>query len=175
MPSSWFVQDYIMRMIQQVAQMLAVLMGHRHAGRREEAAQEIERACLLHAGVPMSMVRLATPEALRQFLPAGGHRNLARDIMLAELLMQDAELMDEQGEAAAALHSRSHAFCLINDAVDSLAADDTAHYRSTLDSLAKAMDGFPLDSYVAVKHQAWLEKRSMADNLICSAPPASAI
>ena len=63
-----------MRLIQQVAQMVAAILGHRNAGRMVEAAQEVDRSCFQTAGLPLALIRQATPEALREFLPTGGHQ-----------------------------------------------------------------------------------------------------
>jgi hypothetical protein len=152
------MQDYIMRLIQQVAQMVAVIMGHRKAGRGDEAAEEIERACLQTAGVPLTLIRQASPEALRQFLQPGGPQRLTRDFLLAELLLQDAEIQQENGCSAASLHSKAHAFCLISDSVDALTVDDMVHYHARLDALAVELKDAPLDAYVRQKVLVWLER-----------------
>jgi hypothetical protein len=154
------MSDYIMRLIRQVAQMVAAIMGHRNAGRDAEAAVEIERACVQTAGVPLSLVRQASPEALRQFLQSGGPQRVTRDVMLAELLLQDAELQEKNGQQKEAAHSRAHAFCLIVDAVDSLTLDDAAHYRAKLDALAAELTSASVssDPYVSQKVQAWMRR-----------------
>lgn len=155
------MQDYVMRLIQQVAQMVAAIMGHRNAGRRPEAQQEIDRLCLQTAGLPLALIKQASPEALRAFLPVGGPQRMARDILLAELLLQDADLNGAEDPTAAA-HLRAHAFCLIHDHLHALGAEDRVHYTEKLDGLAQSLGGTPADRHVADKVNGWLQRNDGA-------------
>lgn len=152
--------DYIRRLIEQVAQMLAAIMGHRNAGRNEAAQQEIEKSCLQTAGLPLELVRQASPEALRAFLQTGGAQRHIRDMLLAELLLQDAELSESAGRDADALRCREHAFCLIMDALPLLTADDSAVYQSKLGALAPLVGGSTSDPYVWQRLARWSETKN---------------
>jgi hypothetical protein len=114
-------------------------------------------------GVPLSLIRQASPEALRGFLQAPSPERMARDILLAELLLQEAEM---HGDDAEARHLRAHAFCLIHDSMPWLNADDTAHYRARLDALAAELRGAAADLYVSRKVESWLGR-----GLTGSTPP----
>lgn len=156
--------DYIRRLIEQVAQMLAAIMGHRNAGRNDEAVQEIEKSCLQTAGLPMSLVRQASPEALRDFLQSGGPQRHIRDMLLAELMLQDAELSEIAGREEDALRCQEHAFCLIADAMELLGADDLAVYRSKMAVLAPLLAGRTSDPYVWQRLDRWTEAHQVSES-----------
>ena len=99
-------QDYILRVIEQVTQMLAAILALRKAGRNAEAAKEIEAVCLQTVGLPLNLVNRSSPETILQLLESGGGTRHVRAVMLAELLLQDAELSEvaaKGGEAAISL------------------------------------------------------------------------
>jgi hypothetical protein len=80
-------QDYFLRMIEQIAQMLASILALRKAGRKSDAAEQIAAACQNNVGIPLEIVRRSSPETLLQLLEAGGALRHVRAVMLAELLI----------------------------------------------------------------------------------------
>jgi prolyl-tRNA editing enzyme YbaK/EbsC (Cys-tRNA(Pro) deacylase) len=64
----------------------------------------------------------------------GGTRHV-RAVMLAELLLQDAELAEAAGQKREALISRAQAQALIAHNLTQLSPEDQAVYRDKLDSL----------------------------------------
>ena len=128
--------DYIQRMLNQVAKVLAAILGHRKAGDEALAEAEIEKAAVQTAGVPMSLIVQASPAGLRAFIGSGGAQRHSRDILLAELLLQQGEICQEQGRSEEMRRCQEHAFCLIMDAFELLVAEDAAIYREKLGRLA---------------------------------------
>ena len=131
--------DYILRMIQQVAMMLASIMAKRERGDVGAAADEIEEKCLQTIGLPLGLVKQSTPEMVAELLAAGGALACPRAIMLAELLVQDAELSVERGDPPMAAISYRHAASLLNGAIDSLGPQDEEHYRAKLTDVAEKL------------------------------------
>ncbi|PYJ69988.1 MAG: hypothetical protein DME76_07085 [Verrucomicrobia bacterium] len=129
-------QDYILRLIEQVTQMLASILALRRTGRDAEAAKEVEAVCLQSVGLPLSLVKRSSPERILQLLESGGGTQHVRAVMLAELLLQDAELSDAAKKKSEAMISRAQAHALLAHSVDSLSPDEQAVYRPKLDALA---------------------------------------
>ena len=128
-------QDYILRVIEQVADMLASILALRKAGRGAEAAREIERVCVHAVGLPLALVKRSSPETLLQLLQSGGATQHVRAVMLVELLIQDAELSDAAGKRREAVIGWAQAQALLAHSIDNLSRDEQAIYRSKLEAL----------------------------------------
>ena len=79
-------EDYIMRLIQQVAAMLAAIVAKRREGKPQEAQAQVDATCFQTIGLPLSTVKRLTPDALAQHLAQSGGNCCARSVLLAELL-----------------------------------------------------------------------------------------
>ena len=128
-------QDYILRLIEQVAQMLAVILGLRKAGRTAEAAEQISVLCEQTTGLPFDLVKHSSPETILALLETGGGTHHTRAIMLAELLLQDAELNELAGKNREAAISRAQALVLLERNIDVLSSEEKAVYRPKLEGL----------------------------------------
>ena len=149
-------EDYIMRLIQQVAAMLAAIIAKRGDGKPAEARQDLDSTCLQTIGLPLATLKRYSPEALARQLEQSGANRYGRSIMLAELFIQDAELLSENGsDAQGALGSWLHAFCLVFDSFPLLSADEQAVYRPKLEILAAKLEHLPPNPFVTDKLRAW--------------------
>ena len=150
-------QDYLLRLIEQAAQMLAAIIAHRKAGRVTEAALEIEAKCSQTVGLPLETVRRLSPEALWEILGQGGGLRYPRGVLLAELLLQDAELARTTNRAADTIRDQVQAFCLLAECVPVLAQDEAAIYRPRLEALGRELEESPFGSegYVQEKLRAY--------------------
>ncbi len=128
--------DYIMRVIEQVAAMLAGIMARRKAGDQAGAAQELEEQSLRQVGLPLFVVKHSPPEAVTALLAESGARRHVRGVLLSELLLQDAALAEERGNPPEAVASYALAFRLLNDALATLAVDDEVIYRDRLGEIS---------------------------------------
>lgn len=140
-----------MRLVQQIAQMLASLIALRQQGRYAEAAEEIDALCLQTMGLSVERLRRLSPETLAAHLEAGGALRHHRAITLAELLVQDAELSVLAERPADALLSRLNAFCLLADAVRFLPAAEHADYGPKIAALSAQLASAATHPYVAEK------------------------
>ena len=150
-------EDYIMRLIQQVAAMLAAIIAKRGDGKPAEARQDLDTTCLQTLGLPLAILKRYTPEALTRQLEQSGANRYARSIILAELLIQDAELLSENGDEQGALASYLHSFCLLFDSFSFLSTDEQAFYRPKLEMLAAKLEHLPPNPYVTDKLGVWRE------------------
>ena len=129
-------KDYILRMIEQVAMMLAEIVASRRRGDVAEATREIADKCQQTSGLTLDLVKRSSPRAIAELLRTGGELRYLRSIMLAELLVQDAEICEESGHADDALVSYLHAFRLVYDSLEALSLEDQRVYRDKLALIA---------------------------------------
>src|ERR1700730_13292442 len=98
-------QDYILRSIEQVGLMLAELSRLKAA----ERPARIGPLSLRETGLPLDFVKHSAPETILQLLESGGGTQHARAVLLAELLLQDADLSEAAGKNREATVSRAQA------------------------------------------------------------------
>jgi hypothetical protein len=144
-------EDYIMRLIEQAATMLAQIIAFRKADNIPAAQEKIEANCRERVGLPLEMVRHASPEALTRFLERDGQLRYVDAVMLAELLMQDAEIAENAHRLADALRSREQAYCLLVDSMPVLPLDEAKAYRAKVRTLEGKIREMSSDSYVLNK------------------------
>jgi hypothetical protein len=149
-------QDYFLRLIDQVAIMLAQIMGKKAAGDDAGAKAELEAQCRQTIGLGVLEVQQMPPETLAQRLKTAAGLREARSILLAELLLKDAEMNAEDERRAAVDYL--HAFCLIADAINSLGPDDQRVYRPKLQLLIDCLRPLQSDPYVATKLREYDER-----------------
>jgi hypothetical protein len=142
--------DFLLRLSQEREAMLAAILVERTAGSDEGARIKLECECLRRIGVPLSVVRRTPPEGLLELVQRGGDLTF-RSIMLAELLLQDAESSEKGGDVRNATGRRLQAFCLIAASVHVLTAEEQVGYRARLESLAKELRSISDDPYLLGK------------------------
>jgi hypothetical protein len=74
--------------------------------------------------------------------------------MLAELLIQDAETLELQGDVQKAMPSYVHAFCLLFDTYPVLSEEEQAVYRAKLEALAAKVAELPPNPYTSERLEA---------------------
>lgn len=121
-------RDYVLRLIDQVALMLAEILAKRKKGQRAEARTEIESQALQHTGLPLALLRGAAPAMVAELLRTGGELRFIRAVLLAELLLQNAEICEESGDKSAALADYLHAWCLLQDSLGAFTAEERRHF-----------------------------------------------
>lgn len=90
-------QDYIERMIQQLAQALKALIKAREEKRPEDALQLIRETALSLLGMEYGVLTMADAASTAKLL---GHPQ--RVVVLARLVVEEGELLREQGQEARA-------------------------------------------------------------------------
>ena len=144
-------RDYIMRLIERIAALLASIIAKERAGLHSEARADIDEKVQQTIGMDLRGVRRLSPEAVSQLLQSSGGLRYGRAVILAELLLHDAAISDASGESSEALLDYLHAFCLLSDTVDTLSDEDQAVYRPKLDLLVTHLRSLPAHPYVSEK------------------------
>jgi hypothetical protein len=117
-------KDYIMRLTAQIAAMLAAILGKRNDGKIAEARQDLSKLCLDHIGLPLSTVKQMTLEALRDHLAQSGGNRIHRSLLLAEMLIHDAEMSTLGDSSPEAQVCYYHAASLLRDSIHFLPLSD---------------------------------------------------
>src|SRR6476469_1855369 len=148
-------RDYIMRLVEQIAALVASIIAKERAGQYPEAKADIDAKARQTIGLSLADVRKLSPEAVSKLLTSSGGLRYGRAVILAELLLHDATVSEATGNASEALLSRVHAFCLLTDTIDSLTEEDQATYRPRLDALATELRSLPAHPYLSAKLDAY--------------------
>jgi hypothetical protein len=142
-----FFRNYLARLVQAREIMLnGILVRMAVAGNDDEAMSEIESACKRTTGLFLDVVRRTAPERLEELIHCG--QTDFRSILLAKLLIKDAELNEKLGKEPSAIVSRLQAYCLICDSLKFLGPEEQAEYQKKLNVLAAALQAKCDDPYV---------------------------
>ncbi|HSY18393.1 MAG TPA: hypothetical protein VK815_08670 [Candidatus Acidoferrales bacterium] len=144
-------RDYMLRMIEQIAAMLARLLAKKQAGQIAEARSEAENLSLQNIGLTLTELKRLSPEAVAQLLDKMGGLRTIRALTLAELLLVDAELHEANQIPNQSLANYVHAFCLLADEVDKLAKEEQTFYRAKLDLLAGRLGDLREHPYIKAR------------------------
>src|SRR3989454_12537785 len=87
-------EDWLLRLIEQVSLMLAELSRLKTG----EKPARISALCLRETGLPLDFVKHSSPKAILQLLESGGGTQYVRAVLLAELLLQNADVSEEAGK-----------------------------------------------------------------------------
>ena len=128
-------QDWILRLIEQISIMLAELSRLKSG----EKPARISALCLRETGLPFDFVKHSSPQDILKLLESGGATQYVRAVVLAELLLQDAELSEAAGKSREATISRAQAQALLMHSVDKLEPDEQAMYRAKLEALTNQL------------------------------------
>jgi hypothetical protein len=142
-------QDYFLRLIDQIAIMLAAIARQAASGDRGGARAEISEQCRQTIGLDISQIQQMSPEALGQLLESSAGLRQTRAVMIAELLLKDSEM--HAGDLGRVTLDRLHAFCLLASVVDSLDTDDQRVYQQKLGELRDFLSELSNNPYVASK------------------------
>jgi hypothetical protein len=128
-------EDWILRLIEQVSLMLAELSRLKSG----ERPARISALCLRETGLPLDFVKHSSPKAILGLLESGGGTQYVRAVLLAELLLQDADVSEEAGKSREAKISRAQAQALLAHSIDKLSPDEQRLYRPKLEELTKRL------------------------------------
>jgi hypothetical protein len=124
--------DYIMNLIEQISIMLAELARMKAV----EKPAHLSALSIRETGLPFDLVKHSSPETVLQWLETGGGTQYARAVILAELLLADAELSKAAGKNRDAAISHAQAHALLAHSVEHLTPEEQAIYRPKLETLA---------------------------------------
>jgi hypothetical protein len=136
-------------MIEQIAAMLATIIGRREAGEVAAARQELENTCLQTIGLSLESIKGLSPEAVAQLLDGTGASRHVRAVTLAELLLLDAEWREADQGGSETMPAYVHAFCLLVDALSALSPTEQTLYRAKLDKLVDRLGEIRNHPYIS--------------------------
>jgi hypothetical protein len=142
-------RDYFLRMIDQIAAVLEEIDERQRTGDNSGAKAELNSRSQQAVGLDISQIQRMSPEAVAQLLETAGGLRQGRAILLAELLLKDAEMHQE--DASRATIDYVHAFCLLADTIDMLDVEDQARYRPKIQDLAARLKDLQTHPYIRDK------------------------
>lgn len=151
-------RDYFLRMIDQIAAVLEEIDERQRSGDNSGAKAELDSRSQQAVGLDISHIQRMSPEAVAQLLDTSGGLRQGRAILLAELLLKDAEMHQE--DVSRTTIDYVHAFCLLADTVDMLDVEDQATYRPKIHALAARLKDMQTNAYIREKlrqHESALE------------------
>src|SRR4051812_15086866 len=116
-------RDYIMRLIEQIAALLASVIAKERAGQFSEAKADLEEKARQTIGMNLPDLKRLSPEAVSQLLESSGGLRYGRAVILAELLLHDAAISEATDGKSDTLLSYLHAFCLLSETMETLTAE----------------------------------------------------
>ena len=142
-------RDYILRLIEQMATMLAGLLARRKAGEVIQAREDLENLSVRSSGFTLSELKNLAPEEVAKIMQRAGSLQIIRSFTLAELLLLDAKWHEEDRTSGELLPNYVHAFCLIADWMETLGKEDLEHYRVKLAQIAEKLGDLKQHPYIA--------------------------
>src|SRR5438105_7229420 len=142
-------RDYFLRMIDQIAAVIEEINERQRSGDNSGAKAELNSQSRQAVGLDISQIQRMSPEAVAQLLETAGGLRQGRAILIAELLLKDAEMHHE--DVSRATIDYVHAFCLLADVIDMLDAEDQATYRPKLHALASRLKDMQAHPYIREK------------------------
>jgi len=141
----------MLRMIEQIAAMLARILAKKQAGQIAEVRSEAENLAIQNIGLTLTELKRLSPEAVAQLLDQMGGLRTIRAVTLAELLLVDAELHEASQIPDQSLSNYVHAFCLLADEVDKLSSEEQPFYRAKIDLLAARLGDLKTHPYLKAR------------------------
>lgn len=142
-------RDYILRLIEQLATLLAALISRRKAGEVILAREDLENLCVRTIGFTLSEIKGLSPEEVARILDRSGAMRVMRSFILSEMLLLDAQWHEEDRTSEELLPNYVHAVCLMADSLDSLNSDEEPHFRAKLASAAEKLGELREHPYIA--------------------------
>ena len=145
-------RDYMLRMIEQIAAMLARILAKQQAGQiSRRRGRKRKNLSIQNIGLTLTELKSLSPEAVAQLLDKLGGLRTIRAITLAELLLVDAELHEANQIPNQSLSNYVHAFCLLADEVDKLSREEQPFYRAKLTMLANRLGDLKTHPYIKAR------------------------
>lgn len=136
--------DYIMKMIAQLAKALQVILKLKETGRHDDAAREIDNAMQRICGMNSQLVNALSEESLVSTLKGGVTIDHGKALVLAELLTEEGDVFDKRGDEAGAFERYYKALYLY---LECFAGEDELRlpdYGAKIDALVARLEDYVL-------------------------------
>lgn len=108
-------KDYIMRMVQQLAKFLARVLLFKETKNYKETADEINNAAVTLVGFDMKIISSLSLKSLKELLNVGNSFQYEKAIIIAKLLKEEGELIEEENGINSAINSYEKSLNLFLD------------------------------------------------------------
>lgn len=140
--------DYLLRIIQQLTQVFARLVGLRRAGRHDEALELIDESARAHFGLGTRIaLALATVDLVALLKDKHGS-TLRSGVLLAELLEHEGDVRADQGavETARPIYARALSLVLAASETPEVVEDDLVDASRMVDQLHRRLGDLVVDA-----------------------------
>jgi len=100
-------------------------------------------------GITLSEIKQLSPEEIAKILGRSGALQITRALILAELLLLDAQWHEEDRNVEDRMPNYVLAFCLIADSLDSLGKEEHTLFRARLATIAEKLGPLREHPYIA--------------------------
>ncbi len=141
-----FQRDYILRLVEQLAKTLGVVLTLKKARRFDEAELAIAEAAKNLVGLDVqTLLAIPVDQILTLFSP-GGNLDAGKCIVVAELLYEHGEIRSRPGEEETAYHARIRALSLLLEVSGRESLEripDAGRYLRRIEALTEALSAYP--------------------------------
>ena len=134
--------DYIMKMIAQLTKAMQQILSLRAARRNDDALREIDLVMQRLVGLNSQLVNTLSPESLRETLRGGTDLDVGKALVIADLLMEEGEILRERGEDEEADERYFRALFLYGE---SFTEEIKLNHSEYVDKISRAL--FELNEY----------------------------
>ena len=134
--------DYIMKMIAQLTKAMQQILSLRAARRNDDALREIDLVMQRLVGLNSQLVNTLSPESLRETLRGGTDLDVGKALVIADLLMEEGEILRERGQDEEADERYFRALFLYGE---SFTEEIKLNHSEYVDKISRAL--FELNEY----------------------------
>ena len=141
-----FQRDYILRLVEQLAKTLGVVLTLKKARRFDEAERAIAKAAQNLVGLDVETLLALPVEQIVSLFSPGGSLDAGKCIVVAELLYEHGEIQSFQEEEETAYHARIRALSLLLEVSGRESLEripDAGRYLRRIESLTEALATYP--------------------------------
>jgi tetratricopeptide (TPR) repeat protein len=151
-------QDFILRLIEQLAHVLARILALRRAGRHEEALEATDEALQKFVGLDARFIEALSLKDLLSLMKPGIDLDITRCLVVADLLKERSQIYDDQGDAQASFEAQVKALTLFLEIFTSPGAVDLPDRATKTEELIAALEEYELPPETQVRLFRYFEK-----------------
>jgi hypothetical protein len=136
--------DYIMKMIAQLAKALAVVFKLKDTGRHDDAEREINDALQRITGMNSPLVNGLSCESLAATLRGGVELDIGKTLVIAELLKEEGDIWHARGQEEDAYKRYYKSLYLYMEALSDSDRPQLPDYLAKVDEVAERLEDYVL-------------------------------
>ncbi len=157
-------QDYILRVIEEFGQAWALVVARLRAGRYTEALEGVDEVARRHVGLSLNLINGMSSQDLLGLMHVGDSLDRGRCVLLVELLREQGEILELQGQPAEAVVARVKALDIFLEVHDAYAEPELAERHAAIDRMIGRLEQYRLPPAVLLRLLPYYERaRRYAD------------